>query len=75
MVASRTVATVNVTVSRDGESMSKKTKVLIEPPAFIHVIQTDKPIYKPGQTGALPRVSSSVPLAEISITLRRAGKL
>lgn len=31
--------------------MSKKTKILIEPAAFIHIIQTDKPIYKPGQTG------------------------
>ncbi|KAF3855000.1 hypothetical protein F7725_023055 [Dissostichus mawsoni] len=29
--------------------MSKKTKILIERPAFIHIIQTDKPIYKPGQ--------------------------
>uniref|UniRef100_A0A3Q2YZB5 NTR domain-containing protein n=1 Tax=Hippocampus comes TaxID=109280 RepID=A0A3Q2YZB5_HIPCM len=27
-----------------------KTKILIQPPAFIHIVQTDKPIYKPGQT-------------------------
>ncbi|XP_019716797.1 alpha-2-macroglobulin-like protein 1 [Hippocampus comes] len=30
--------------------MNKKTKILIQPPAFIHIVQTDKPIYKPGQT-------------------------
>lgn len=51
MVPSRTVASINITVAGESESMTKKTKVLIEPPAFIHVLQTDKPIYKPGQTG------------------------
>lgn len=50
-VRARTVATINVTIQGESASMSKKTKVLIEPPAFIHIIQTDKPIYKPGQTG------------------------
>lgn len=47
----RTVAVIQVTLEGKGASMSKKTKVLIEPPGFIHVVQTDKPIYKPGQTG------------------------
>lgn len=54
MVPARTVATVNITVAGESDSMSKKTKILIEPPAFIHIIQTDKPIYKPGQTGTSP---------------------
>ncbi|XP_034723150.1 alpha-2-macroglobulin isoform X2 [Etheostoma cragini] len=49
-VRTRTVATINVTLQGESASMIKKTKILIEPPAFIHIIQTDKPIYKPGQT-------------------------
>ncbi|XP_010738618.1 alpha-2-macroglobulin isoform X2 [Larimichthys crocea] len=49
-VRSRTVASINVTIQGESAVMSKKTKILIEPPAFIHIIQTDKPIYKPGQT-------------------------
>ncbi|XP_042270737.1 alpha-2-macroglobulin-like protein 1 isoform X1 [Thunnus maccoyii] len=49
-VRTRTVATINVTIQGESGLMSKKTKILIEPPAFIHIIQTDKPVYKPGQT-------------------------
>ncbi|XP_053176559.1 alpha-2-macroglobulin isoform X2 [Scomber japonicus] len=49
-VRARTVATINVTIQGESALMNKKTKILIEPPAFIHIIQTDKPIYKPGQT-------------------------
>ncbi|XP_034403872.1 alpha-2-macroglobulin isoform X2 [Cyclopterus lumpus] len=49
-VRSQTVATVNVTIRGANASVSKKTKILVVPPAFIHVIQTDKPVYKPGQT-------------------------
>ncbi|XP_068561676.1 alpha-2-macroglobulin isoform X2 [Cebidichthys violaceus] len=49
-VSYRTVATVNVNIQGASGSMSKTTKILIEPPAFIHIIQTDKPVYKPGQT-------------------------
>lgn len=69
VVPSRTVATVNITVAGQSDSMSKKTKILIEPPAFIHIIQTDKPIYKPGQTGtspgrSAPLVSFPAPLAD-----------
>lgn len=57
MVPSATVATINIDVAGESDSMSKKTKILIEPPAFIHIIQTDKPIYKPGQTGMSPPLS------------------
>ncbi|XP_054650365.1 alpha-2-macroglobulin isoform X2 [Dunckerocampus dactyliophorus] len=49
-VRGNTVGTINVTLKGDSASMNKKTKVLIVPPAFIHIIQTDKPVYKPGQT-------------------------
>uniref|UniRef100_A0A3Q1GNN3 Macroglobulin domain-containing protein n=1 Tax=Acanthochromis polyacanthus TaxID=80966 RepID=A0A3Q1GNN3_9TELE len=49
-VPRRTVASVQVTIQGENASLGKKTKVLVEPPAFIHVVQTDKPIYKPGQT-------------------------
>ncbi|XP_019716916.1 alpha-2-macroglobulin-like protein 1 [Hippocampus comes] len=49
-VRTHTVATINVTVKGENATMNKKTKILIEPPAFIHIVQTDKPIYKPGQT-------------------------
>ncbi|KAM4590158.1 alpha-2-macroglobulin-like protein 1 [Fundulus diaphanus] len=49
-VMTRTVAVIQVTLTGEGASLSKKTKVLIEPPGFIHIVQTDRPIYKPGQT-------------------------
>ena len=44
-------AVINVNVRCDSGILNKKAKVLISPPVFIHVVQTDKPIYKPGQTG------------------------
>ncbi|KAM4627145.1 alpha-2-macroglobulin isoform 2-T2 [Polymixia lowei] len=50
VVHSSTVATINVTVQGENDLMSKNTKILIEPRSFINIIQTDKPIYKPGQT-------------------------
>ncbi|XP_055082067.1 alpha-2-macroglobulin isoform X2 [Periophthalmus magnuspinnatus] len=50
VVPRSTVASVNVTVQGESGTLSKKAKVLIEPATFIHIIQTDKPIYKPGQT-------------------------
>ncbi|XP_061683780.1 alpha-2-macroglobulin-P-like, partial [Syngnathoides biaculeatus] len=49
-VRKNTVATINVTIKGESGSMNKKTKILIVPPAFIHIIQSDKPVYKPGQT-------------------------
>ncbi|RVE75125.1 hypothetical protein OJAV_G00013740 [Oryzias javanicus] len=50
IVSIETVASISVKIQGEEDSMSKDTKVLIEPPAFIHIVQTDKPIYKPGQT-------------------------
>ncbi|KAM9811421.1 alpha-2-macroglobulin-like protein 1 [Syngnathus typhle] len=49
VVRTSTVATINVTVKGESGTMNKDTKILIVPPAFIHIVQTDKPIYKPGQ--------------------------
>uniref|UniRef100_A0AAX7U1I7 Alpha-2-macroglobulin-like n=1 Tax=Astatotilapia calliptera TaxID=8154 RepID=A0AAX7U1I7_ASTCA len=49
-VRSRIVATVYVNIFHEKNLTSKHTKVVIEPPTFIHIVRTDKPIYKPGQT-------------------------
>ncbi|XP_024119837.2 alpha-2-macroglobulin-P-like [Oryzias melastigma] len=50
IVSMETVASISVRIQGEEDSMSQDTKVLIEPPAFIHIVQTDKPVYKPGQT-------------------------
>ncbi|XP_077396698.1 alpha-2-macroglobulin-like protein 1 [Festucalex cinctus] len=50
MVRARTVATLTVDVKGKSDTMNKKTKILIVPPAYVHIVKTDKPIYKPGQT-------------------------
>ncbi|XP_077396697.1 alpha-2-macroglobulin-like protein 1 [Festucalex cinctus] len=50
LVRVRTVATLTVDVKGKSDTMNKKTKILIAPPAYVHIVKTDKPIYKPGQT-------------------------
>ncbi|XP_072538734.1 alpha-2-macroglobulin-like protein 1 [Salminus brasiliensis] len=45
-----TEASVDVHVSGQRTFLNKTTKILITPPARLTIIQTDKPIYKPGQT-------------------------
>ena len=50
-VVRETVATLHVSVTGEKDSMSKKAKILIRPSTFITLVQTDKPIYKPGQKG------------------------
>ncbi|KAJ8368236.1 hypothetical protein SKAU_G00082640 [Synaphobranchus kaupii] len=50
VVSVETVASVHVSVRGEKEALSKKTKFLIQPSSFIYFIQTDKPMYKPGQT-------------------------
>ncbi|XP_062335968.1 alpha-2-macroglobulin-like [Osmerus eperlanus] len=44
-----TVAILGVPLTGYKDSMSKETKILITPSNIITIIQTDKPIYKPGQ--------------------------
>ncbi|CAB1347771.1 unnamed protein product, partial [Coregonus sp. 'balchen'] len=44
------VATVHVSVKGRKEEMSKNTKILIKAKSFLTIFQTDKPVYKPGQT-------------------------
>uniref|UniRef100_A0A3P9KCH7 Alpha-2-macroglobulin-like protein 1 n=1 Tax=Oryzias latipes TaxID=8090 RepID=A0A3P9KCH7_ORYLA len=50
VLSSTTVASISVKIQGKMDSLIQETKVLIEPPAFVHIVQTDKPIYKPGQT-------------------------
>ncbi|XP_035289611.1 alpha-2-macroglobulin-like [Anguilla anguilla] len=45
-----TVATICTIVLGAKTALSKKTEILIKPSSFLTIIQTDKPIYKPGQT-------------------------
>ncbi|XP_022526633.2 alpha-2-macroglobulin-like protein 1 [Astyanax mexicanus] len=45
-----TEASVDIQVSGKGIFLNKTTKILITPPVRLTIIQTDKPIYKPGQT-------------------------
>ncbi|XP_046879888.1 alpha-2-macroglobulin-like protein 1 isoform X2 [Hypomesus transpacificus] len=44
-----TVATLSVYVTGGVKSMAKDTKIFITPARLITLVQTDKPIYKPGQ--------------------------
>ncbi|KAL7824774.1 hypothetical protein SRHO_G00344360 [Serrasalmus rhombeus] len=43
-------ASINVQVSGESTFLNDITWILIRPPTLLTVIQTDKPIYKPGQT-------------------------
>ncbi|XP_056612697.1 alpha-2-macroglobulin-like protein 1 [Triplophysa dalaica] len=45
-----TVATVYVKIEGASTSLNKTTSILIKPPMKLILIQTDKPIYKPGET-------------------------
>ncbi|KAG7222442.1 hypothetical protein INR49_016254, partial [Caranx melampygus] len=68
VVLSRTVANIKVTVQGENAAMTKVSKVAIEPPVFIHIMQTDKPIYKPGQTVQFRIVSMDtnfIPVARV----------
>ncbi|XP_041733755.1 alpha-2-macroglobulin-like isoform X2 [Coregonus clupeaformis] len=49
-VKADSVATVYVSIKGRKEEMSKNTKILIKPKRFLTIFQTDKPVYKPGQT-------------------------
>uniref|UniRef100_A0A8C5QAP5 Uncharacterized protein n=1 Tax=Leptobrachium leishanense TaxID=445787 RepID=A0A8C5QAP5_9ANUR len=45
------VCTINVVIKMPQETLFKQTKVLLKKERSSVVVQTDKPIYKPGQTG------------------------
>ncbi|KAL7884006.1 hypothetical protein AOLI_G00067760 [Acnodon oligacanthus] len=49
-VSSESEASIYVQVSGEGTFLNDTTRILIRPPTLLTIIQTDKPIYKPGQT-------------------------
>ncbi|XP_043115190.1 alpha-2-macroglobulin-like protein 1 [Puntigrus tetrazona] len=49
-VTEESVASVDVVIRGGKTSLDKTTKILINPPQSLLFIQSDKPIYKPGQT-------------------------
>lgn len=50
VVSKERVGSVHVSVRGEKEDLHKKSKILIRPRSFITLVQTDKPVYKPGQT-------------------------
>lgn len=50
-VSVESVASIDIQIERENSLLNKTTKILITPPNHLTIIQTDKPIYKPGQTG------------------------
>lgn len=50
LVTVSSVASVNVAIRGGTTSLNKTTQILINPPQNLIFIQSDKPIYKPGQT-------------------------
>ncbi|KAM6959236.1 alpha-2-macroglobulin-like protein 1 [Aplochiton taeniatus] len=71
-VSTDTVAILRVTIQGVNDNLVKETMILIKPSASITIIQTDKPIYKPGQTVQFRIVSldfSFVPRNEVYKTV------
>jgi len=50
IVTVESVASVNVAIRGGTTSLNKTTQILINPPQNLIFIQSDRPIYKPGQT-------------------------
>ncbi|XP_053479920.1 alpha-2-macroglobulin-like [Ictalurus furcatus] len=50
VVSVESVASIDIQINGESTSLYKTTKILIKPPTSLIIIQTDKPIYKPGQT-------------------------
>lgn len=59
-VPTKTVASIKVNIQSGDEIKSKATKILTKPPAFIYLVHTDRPIYRPGQTGRRTRHAANV---------------
>ncbi|XP_053479921.1 alpha-2-macroglobulin-like protein 1 [Ictalurus furcatus] len=51
VVSVESVASIDIQINGESTFLNKTTKILIKPPTSLIIIQTDKPIYKPGQTG------------------------
>ncbi|KAJ8267032.1 hypothetical protein GJAV_G00137530, partial [Gymnothorax javanicus] len=71
-VLSESVATIHASVKGENTSLSKRTKILIKPSSYLTIIQTDKPVYKPGQTIKFRIVSidsSFLPYSEVYQTV------
>ncbi|KAG9469673.1 hypothetical protein GDO78_019950 [Eleutherodactylus coqui] len=74
------VATIHATIHHAGNSISEKSKLLLKKERTATFIQTDKPIYKPGQTaknliGQWLNVSLSQGIAELSLPLSSEPQL
>ncbi|XP_053479919.1 alpha-2-macroglobulin-like [Ictalurus furcatus] len=50
VVSVESVASIGIQINGESTFLNKTTKILIKPPTSLIIIQTDKPIYKPGQT-------------------------
>ncbi|GAA6085348.1 alpha-2-macroglobulin-like protein 1 [Tachysurus ichikawai] len=50
VVSVESVASIDIRIEKENEILNKTTKILITPPNHLTIIQTDKPIYKQGQT-------------------------
>uniref|UniRef100_A0A3P9KCL9 Alpha-macroglobulin receptor-binding domain-containing protein n=1 Tax=Oryzias latipes TaxID=8090 RepID=A0A3P9KCL9_ORYLA len=77
IVSSTTVASISVKIQGKMDSLNQETKVLIEPPAFVHIVQTDKPIYKPGQTGEKGHLLANnafVPTGDVTLKVSAEGE-
>ncbi|XP_060736637.1 alpha-2-macroglobulin-like protein 1 isoform X2 [Tachysurus vachellii] len=49
VVTEELVASITIEIKGRKRHLKKATKIIITPPKFLTIIQTDKPIYKPGQ--------------------------
>ncbi|KAF4070386.1 hypothetical protein AMELA_G00284910 [Ameiurus melas] len=50
VVSEESVASIDIQIKGESTFLNKTTKIIIKPPTSLIMIQTDKPIYKPGQT-------------------------
>ncbi|XP_042150867.1 alpha-2-macroglobulin-like [Oncorhynchus tshawytscha] len=68
-VKTDSVATVHVSIKGRKDEMSKKTKIFIKPKRFLTIFQTDKPVYKPGQTGVILKGSGKASFTDVIVTV------
>ncbi|KAF5891086.1 alpha-2-macroglobulin-like protein 1, partial [Clarias magur] len=68
VVSVNTVATIHVQIKGIKTLLNKSTEILIKPPTDLTIIETDKPIYKPGQT-VLPKFEVTVKFPSVMTIL------